>query len=94
VLSLVLWAGYATPVDVVARTEELPFPDGAFDFVLASHVAENLPEPDQVSSAPPPRHAGRLARTIAITLMTLVDDVQVGRRVRREGPIRGHDCGR
>src|ERR1700733_10292014 len=32
-----LWAGHVMPVDVVARAEELPFPDGAFDFVLASH---------------------------------------------------------
>jgi SAM-dependent methyltransferase len=40
-----LWAGYETPVDVVARAEELPFADDAFDFVLASHVAEHLPDP-------------------------------------------------
>ncbi len=39
------WAGRVMPVDVVARADTLPFADRAFDFVLASHVAEHLPDP-------------------------------------------------
>ena len=38
-------AGRVMPVDVVAGADELPFADGAFDFVLASHVIEHLPDP-------------------------------------------------
>jgi SAM-dependent methyltransferase len=37
--------GRAMPVDVVAPGDELPFSDGAFDFVLASHVIEHIPDP-------------------------------------------------
>jgi SAM-dependent methyltransferase len=37
--------GRTMPVDVVAPGDELPFADGAFDFVLASHVIEHIPDP-------------------------------------------------
>jgi SAM-dependent methyltransferase len=38
-------AGKAMAVDVVARGDELPFSDDYFDFVLASHVIEHMPDP-------------------------------------------------
>lgn len=38
-------AGKAMAVDVVARGDELPFADDEFDFVLASHVIEHMPDP-------------------------------------------------
>jgi SAM-dependent methyltransferase len=37
--------GRTMPVDVVASGDELPFEDGAFDFVLASHVIEHFCDP-------------------------------------------------
>ncbi len=37
--------GRTMPVDVVAPGDELPFPDDAFDFVLASHVIEHFYDP-------------------------------------------------
>lgn len=37
--------GYGRPVDVVARGHELPFADESFDFVVASHVIEHIPDP-------------------------------------------------
>ena len=37
--------GRTMPVDVVAPGDELPFEDGAFDFVLASHVIEHMYDP-------------------------------------------------
>jgi SAM-dependent methyltransferase len=37
--------GRTMPVDVVAPGDELPFEDGAFDFVLASHVIEHFCDP-------------------------------------------------
>jgi SAM-dependent methyltransferase len=37
--------GYGRPVDVVARGDELPFTDKSFDFVVASHVIEHIPDP-------------------------------------------------
>lgn len=38
-------AGRVMPVDVVAAADALPFPDDAYDFVLASHVIEHMPDP-------------------------------------------------
>jgi SAM-dependent methyltransferase len=37
--------GFAVPVDVVAEAHDLPFADDAYDFVLASHVLEHVPDP-------------------------------------------------
>ena len=37
--------GWAAPVDVVAEGDRLPFEDDAFDFLLASHVVEHMPDP-------------------------------------------------
>jgi SAM-dependent methyltransferase len=37
--------GWASRVDVIAEGDELPFADDAFDFLLASHVIEHMPDP-------------------------------------------------
>jgi SAM-dependent methyltransferase len=37
--------GYGRPVDVVAAGHELPFAGKSFDFVVASHVIEHIPDP-------------------------------------------------
>lgn len=37
--------GRALDVDIVAPAHALPFGDGAWDFVLASHVIEHVPDP-------------------------------------------------
>ena len=37
--------GRARPVDLIAHGDDLPFKDGAVDFVLASHVIEHFPDP-------------------------------------------------
>jgi SAM-dependent methyltransferase len=39
-----LW-GRARPVDIIARGHDLPLDDDSFDFVLASHVIEHIPDP-------------------------------------------------
>lgn len=39
------YTGAQMPIDVVAQADDLPFADGAYDFVLASHVLEHLPDP-------------------------------------------------
>lgn len=38
-------AGRVMPVDVLAQGDSLPFPDKSYDFVLASHVIEHIPNP-------------------------------------------------
>jgi SAM-dependent methyltransferase len=37
--------GWAAPVDVVAEGDRLPFGEDEFDFLLASHVIEHMPDP-------------------------------------------------
>ena len=39
------FAGHVMPVDVVAEAWDLPFADDEYDFVLASHVLEHIPDP-------------------------------------------------
>lgn len=39
------YAGRVMPVDVVAPADDLPFADDEFDFVLASHALEHVPDP-------------------------------------------------
>ena len=39
------YAGHVLAVDVIASADELPFADGEFDFVLASHVIEHVTDP-------------------------------------------------
>jgi SAM-dependent methyltransferase len=37
--------GRKLPIDIVAAGDNLPFPDDAVEFVLASHVIEHFPDP-------------------------------------------------
>lgn len=66
-----LHAGRVMDVDVVAPADALPFEDDEFDFVLASHVLEHIPDPIKAL-----REWARVARSYVYVILPHPDNPQ------------------